>query len=271
MNNLDKKDWVYDSGPIKIDANQAQWLSNEYVVNNLTEYNEYVKNDPKELALNDNKVIANKMTICNDNEALVEIDTTTGEVTFGENYTLDETSRIFWKSLSLSNPRMKDLNDLNMYRNLYKDMVEILGKVRSNLGIPEGKDIIAFTKKHGDECNWHKWDHRFSFSDSDCTCKVEMMDFTQPSSEELAQGKGSKVEKLPVPSYIKSWHGKTIPLGEDVRYFEDKLARAKENNLPTARIEKQLELLKDGAAIYHGRQPSEVEIFDNAMKVIEHV
>lgn len=105
---------------------------------------------------------------------------------------------------------------------------------------------------HDEDCNWHTWDHIFSWSESDCTCvkddcmkdepwfvpaSVEMMDFTTPFN--VGRGKGSKVEVLPSGSE------------DDIRYFEEKVS-----------------VSKDGKMSWRALTKEEIA-FNEAMKVIE--
>ena len=95
--------------------------------------------------------------------------------------------------------------------------------------------------------------------------EVEWLDFTQPNREELAQGKGSKVEVLP--------GGEALGELEDLKYFQNRLAQASQYVESIPSLEKQIELLEDSIVIYKEHRPSElptmIDNFDDAMKVID--
>jgi len=207
----------------------------------------------------------NNMCIFNDGKTIVTIDLKTGDIEFDEDYNPTEAAKIFWESIS-------------NYRYSEQGSYDALQELRTILGVKENesicsvaRDLVSKThdlvsKTHKNHCQWYTWNHYYSWHESDCTCKVEMMDFTTPSSEELAQGKGSKVETLPGGDFL---------LGlDDIRYFEEKLARTMKQNLPTDKIEKQLEVLEN-AIINCPYIPECFESaqnkkrFDEAMKVIE--
>ncbi len=192
-----------------------------------------------------------RITIHNGTDTIVEMCTKTGKVTFGENYTFDEASRIFYQCLAASNPQTQEIKELNLAPQSGAAH-EILRTVRHNLGVPEGDDIIEFTKKHSDGCAWYGWDHQFSFSDSDCTCfKIEVLEGGIPLKAGM----------------------------EDIQYFQDKLARAMRLGQPTKKIETQLEFAEDSVSIYDreflSRVPKHLKniraekVFDDAMKVID--
>lgn len=239
MKKLDKTEWVYDSGPLEValqDWNVAFEGTNEIKSENLT----FHFQPDKMLAefTGDRRFVL----YGDEGQNLVTVHLDTGDVEFGENYTPGEAARVFWETIGKFDK--KEDVDVDVawaeYEKTLKTSTQVLHEVRESLGVPEGSDILEAI---------------------DDFKKLEMMDFTTPSRKELAQGKGSKVEKLPVPAFDTSWDGQSTPgVMEDVQYFKDKLERAKEKNLPTARIEKQLELLEDSILIYHEKRPSEVDI-----------
>ena len=50
--------------------------------------------------------------IFHEGETLISMDVRTGEVTFGENYTLDKASRVFWESVALMSPYLQNEEEL---------------------------------------------------------------------------------------------------------------------------------------------------------------
>ncbi len=130
------------------------------------------------------------------------------------------------------------------------------------------------TETHKKHCNWHTWNHYYSWNDSDCTCEVEMMDFTTPPND--GKGKGSRVMTLP---------GGELPGRDDIEYFRDKLARAMElKQIPLIdKTKKQIALMEESADIISKGEPwyvpaglskklarrKKVQAFDEALKVIE--
>ena len=224
------------------------------------------------------------ITIFGDCEMLVSIDTKTGDVEFGENYDPDETAKIFWENLGLYRHKQGELNvvtvgnddtgeigiSIKVGDHIYPDYMFSEDRMKSFY------ELLKMRYTHDANCNWHTWNHYYSWNDSDCTCKVEMMDFTTATD---GKGKGSKVEFLP--------SGLPANAMEDIQYFRDKLARAMElKQIPLVdKLEKQIkvmEVLDEGADISEDEpwyMPAglskklvarkKVQAFDDAMKVIE--
>ena len=212
----------------------------------------------------------NNFVITGDNgEELVCIDMGTGKTTIGPEYAPDEAARVFWKCIE----QHKQPDAWEENNNITS--TEILRELRDIVGCKEGEDILAVVREfrlnpsHEPYCNWHKWDHTCSWSNSDCTCDTRI---------------GNKITGLAAPGCLddmpKSYFdnsikyvqtGETLGELEDLTYFQQKLQRALKIN-PDAdvrKLEKQIELLEDAVVIYKEHRPSDFKNFDNAMKVID--
>lgn len=79
-------------------------LEGEPVGGNVFTIGEPFEGEPLIIASGTDTVEMNKITISNHNRMMVEIDTTNGELTFGEDYTFDETSHTFWTCMGKDSP-----------------------------------------------------------------------------------------------------------------------------------------------------------------------
>ncbi len=213
------------------------------------------------------------ITIFGDCEMLVSIDTKTGDVEFGENYDPDETAKIFWENLGLYRHKQGELNvvtvgnddtgeigiSIKVGDHIYPDYMFSEDRMKSFY------ELLKMRYTHDEDCNWHTWNHNYSWSDSDCTCVKDDC---------------AKDELWFVPAGVEL----NLETDDDIRYFEEKLERAKKQNLPTDKIEKQIALTEkcshipekwsrnaDGKLTWRALSKAEQaeQAFDDAMKVID--
>ncbi len=89
-----------------------------------------------------------------DGQMLVDVNLSDGSTIFGDDYTPDETARVFWETIGQVKvtPIEEDLinyeamqKDLNMYKQLYQENDDILRQVRHNINTPEGENVINYS------------------------------------------------------------------------------------------------------------------------------
>lgn len=114
---------------------------------------------------------SNDFSINDENgEMLIRLDMSTGEVEFGDNYNPNVAAKVFWNCLG----QHKQADHWKESANI--TATEVLRDVRKILGVGEGENVveaarqIAGDAEHESHCNWHTWDHIFSWSGDDCTC-----------------------------------------------------------------------------------------------------
>lgn len=105
-----------------------------------------------------------------DGDMLVRIDMSSGDLEYGDNYNPNDACRVFWDCLSAFK-RPDHWEETDTY-----DASKVLRQVRRILEVPEAESIIEVARQrmgltHEDHCNWHNWDHSYSWSASDCTCE----------------------------------------------------------------------------------------------------
>ncbi len=114
----------------------------------------------------------NNFIITGDNgEEFVCINMKTGKTTLGPEYNPDLAARVFWNCIE---QQFKQPDAWEESANI--TATEVLRDVKKVLGVEEGENVVEVARQiagdagHESHCNWHKWDHRFSWSGTDCTC-----------------------------------------------------------------------------------------------------
>jgi len=156
------EDWVYDSGPLKVDENYAQ------IENNLQDYYqvegklnfgdlETTEFDNANFTLlyePENQMLAeftgdkHFIMYSDEGDLLVDLNLSDHSMIFGDNYTPDKAAETFWETIGKVKTQNVD-EAWSDYEKTLSNPAHVLREVRDNLGVPQGESIIEFTAPPG--------------------------------------------------------------------------------------------------------------------------